>query len=67
MRDSKNFTAVCDNAQEPTDEEKAAARLIVCGNAADAEEAADLLKMLGLFPGQDTDPTPATALRKSFL
>lgn len=67
MRDSKNFTAVCDNAQEPTEAEKAAARLVVCGNAANADEAADLLKMLGLFPGQDTDPAPTTGLRKSFL
>lgn len=70
MRDSKNFTAVCDDTQEPSEEEKAAARLIVCGNAEDVGDATMLLQMLGLHPGRD-DFDPATTssvntLRRSF-
>lgn len=55
MRDSKNFTAVCDNAEEPTDDQKASARLTVCGNAHDVEDATLLLQMLGLYPGQTSE------------
>lgn len=69
MRDSKNFTAVCDDTQEPTEEEKAAARLIVCGNAASVEDAIELLSMLGLHPGQrEDDPSTISVntLRRSF-
>lgn len=55
MRDSKNFTAVCDNAEEPSDDQKLAARLTVCANAENAEDAEMLLKMLGLYPGQSTE------------
>jgi hypothetical protein len=65
VRDSKNFTAVCDDVQEPSEAEKAAARLTVCGNAFDAADAADLLSMLGLSPGGDFTP-PVTTLRRSF-
>ena len=55
MRDSKNFTAVCDNAEEPSEEAKVAARKTVCANATSAEDAMTLLKMLGLFPGQEAE------------
>lgn len=67
MRDSKNFTAVCDNAEEPTDDQKSAARLTVCANAADADDATMLLQMLGLYPGQTSEGfTVAASMRKSF-
>ena len=65
MRDSKNFTAVCDDAEESSEAEKAAARLTVCGNSLNADDAADLLQMLGLYPGGDFTP-PVVTLRKSF-
>ena len=54
-RDSKNFTAVCDNAEEPTEKEKVAARRTICANATSVEDAAMLLQMLGLFPGQEAE------------
>jgi hypothetical protein len=66
VRDSKNFTAVCDDVEEPSEREKAAARLTVCDNALDADDAAELLRMLGLYPGEDNSALPVTALRKSF-
>ncbi len=64
MRDSKNFTAVCDNAEEPSDAQKDAARLTVCGNAHDIEDAVTLLQMLGLYPGQTSEGF--SPMRKSF-
>ena len=64
MRDSKNFTAVCDNAEEPTDDQKTAARLTVCGNARDTDDAVMLLQMLGLYPGQTSEGF--SPMRKSF-
>lgn len=67
MRDSKNFTAVCDNAEEPSDDQKAAARRTVCGNAIDVEDATTLLQMLGLYPGQESEGfSVPTTVRKSF-
>jgi hypothetical protein len=66
VRDSKNFTAVCDDAEEPSEVEKAAARLTVCGNALDAEDAVDLLQMLGLYPGNDSASLLTSPLRNSF-
>lgn len=64
MRDSKNFTAVCDNAEEPDDQQKESARLTVCGNARDIEDATMLLQMLGLYPGQTSEGF--SPMRKSF-
>lgn len=67
MRDSKNFTAVCDNAEEPSDDQKAAARKTVCANAENAEDAAILLKMLGLYPGQESEGfATLESLRQAF-
>lgn len=66
MRDSKNFTAVCDNAEEPSDEQKSAARFTVCGNARDLEDATMLLHMLGLYPGQTSEGFVTPTIRKSF-
>lgn len=48
--------AMAAQVEEPmpfTEQQKQAARRIVCGNAVDIADAVDLLSMLGILPGQD--------------
>jgi hypothetical protein len=66
VRDSKNFTAVCDNAEEPSDSQKHAARMTVCSSAKDAADATLLLQMLGLFPGQNVEGCSPMPMRGPF-
>lgn len=55
MRDSRNVTAVCDDAEEVSKEQADAARLTVCSFAEDAAEAEEFMKMLGIHSSQDSE------------
>lgn len=60
-RDSKAMTDLCEYHDPPTAEQIMRARRVVAGNADDAADAAELMKMLGLFPGQEREYSPITA------
>lgn len=60
-RDSKAMTDLCEYHDPPTAEQTMKARRVVAGNATDAADAAELMKMLGLFPGQEREYEPITA------
>jgi hypothetical protein len=57
MRDSKDFTAVCDEPAEITDPERDAARNTVAHyvarNGGKAADALEFMRILGIAPGQD--------------
>jgi hypothetical protein len=55
VRDPRVLTDEVEFFDPPTTEQVDKARLIVAANGADAEEAAELMKMLGLYPGQENE------------
>jgi hypothetical protein len=57
-RDSKNLTDAVEYFDPPTEDQRAKARLTVCGLAKDADDARELMLVLGIHPSQDEDPVP---------
>lgn len=55
MRDSRNVTAVCDDAEELAPDQVLAARRTVAANSENAEQATETMQMLGIFPGQQNE------------
>ena len=54
-RDPRSLTDECEFFDPPTEDQQAAARKTVCGMAIDSEDAAMLLRMLGLHPNEPVD------------
>lgn len=55
MIDPGALTDLCEYFDPLTDQQKDRARRTVCACATDAADAAELLRALGLYPGQETD------------
>lgn len=71
MLDPQGFAAVVEDVGDITDEQKAlwgqrkaAAQRTVANHAADAEDATELMKMLGIHPSQE-DPVLSSMLGNS--
>lgn len=62
MRDSRNITAVCDDAEELAPEQVLAARRTVAANSVDAVQAKETMLMLGIYPGQEGEQFATTTL-----
>ena len=54
-RDSKAITDLCEGFNPLTEEQQAKARLVVCANAIDVDDAIKLLMILGLHPDQEDE------------
>ena len=54
-RDPRSLTDECEFFDPPTELQQEAARKTVCGMAIDADDAAMLLRMLGLHPNEPVD------------
>ena len=63
-RDSKNLTDAVEYFDPLSQEQKEKARLTVCGLAENAEDATELMKMLGIHPSQDDEDNlaPTTSI-----
>lgn len=64
-RDFETSSSQIGEVDDPGEDIKRKARLVIAGNAADAEDAALLMQMLGVYPGQDFDPTAPTIIPRS--
>jgi len=53
MYDNEALTSPVDDFDPVTEEQRHKARLLVCTKAIDATEAAEVMKMLGIYPGQE--------------
>lgn len=54
-RDPKALTDECEYFDPPTEDQQEAARKTVCSMAIDGDDAAMLLRMLGLHPNEPVD------------
>lgn len=54
-RDPRSLTDECEYFDPPSESQQEAARKTVCGMATDPEDAAMLLRMLGLHPNEPAD------------
>ena len=64
-RDFETSSSQIGEVDDPCDDIKRKARLVIAGNSADADDAALLMQMLGVYPGQDFDPTAPTMVPQS--
>ena len=70
-RDFETSAAQIGEVDDPGEDIKRKARLVIAGNAkgrsrkAQVEYAALLMQMLGVYPGQDFDPTAPTIIPRS--
>jgi hypothetical protein len=55
LRDSRALPDEVEGFTPLTADQRQLARKVVCANAVDADDAKDLMYMLGVFPGQVTD------------
>jgi hypothetical protein len=55
MRDPKSLTDSLEGFDPLSDQQKAKARITVCHWSEDAAQAAEIMKMLGIAPGQHDD------------
>lgn len=64
-RDFETSSSQIGEVDDPGEDIKRKARLVIAGNSADADDAALLMQMLGVYPGQDFDPTAPTMVPQS--
>ena len=64
-RDFETSASQIGDVGDPGEDIKRKARLVIAGNSGDAADAALLMQMLGVYPGQDFDPTDNPVVPRS--